>query len=275
MSEAYLDKFDYLTKAKTLIAAGDPTSLRYACLELRHCMEAVTYEKLRAYASRLPPSLLNDFSKWQPPHLVRLLLELEGEADQEYSVYIRREGSTQPMQLFGEHRTFGTKWLTKNYNKLGSFLHAPRDIIPNRPRQQIDPQKLRQDLESIVEECERVVGSSLTSTLDPGGIVEYNCQLCKRKTVANKESAMRRGRVSCLYEGCEAEHLVSVREDQRLYLKLRGELFPCQACKHQILIPLKHLVPDHEFACDECGHRHKLVGQVWGYTDWVESSGEA
>src|SRR5688500_4185803 len=117
MSEAYPNKFDYLDRAKTLLAAGDATSLRYACLELRSCIEAVTYEKLRAYAPRVPPSLLNDVSKWQPPRLVRLLLQLEGEADQEYSVYIGRTGSTQPMQFLGEHRTFAVRWIRDHYHQ--------------------------------------------------------------------------------------------------------------------------------------------------------------
>jgi len=270
MSEAYPNRFDYLNKAKTLMAAGDAGSLRYACLELRSCIEAVTYEKLRAYTPRLPRDLLDDSSKWQPPKLVRLLVELEGEADQEYSVYIGRTGSTQPMQFHGEHRTFKTKWLSTNHRKLGSFLHAPRDIAPDRPRQQIEPQKLRQYLESVVEECERVVESSVTLTLAP--TVEYKCQLYGRKTVANAESAKRRGRVSCLQ--CEAEYLVSVAEDQRLYLKLSGWWFLCLACEHQILVPSKHLVPGHEFTCNECGRKYKLVDQVWRYTAVVESGGE-
>jgi hypothetical protein len=110
MSEPYLNKYDCLSRAKALMASGDAASLRYACLELRFCMEAVTYEKLRAYAPRLPPNVL---SIWQPPQAVKALLELEGEADQEYRVAIGRAGSTQPMQVMGEHRTFATKWIAK------------------------------------------------------------------------------------------------------------------------------------------------------------------
>jgi DNA-directed RNA polymerase subunit RPC12/RpoP len=265
MSEASLNKFDCLDRAKTLMAAGDAASLRYACLELRFCIEAVTYDKRRAYASRLPPDVL---SIWQPPQVMKALIELEGEAKDEYIVAIGRMGSSQPMQVMGKHRTFGTRWLRKHYNKLGSYLH-----VRNAPGQsQVDPQELRSDLESVVEECARVVESSLTLTLDPGGIVEYDCQLCGRKTVANKESAKRRGRVSCLK--CEAEHLVSVAEDQALDLRLSGWVFPCQACSYQILVPSKHLVPDYEFACDVCGHKHKLV-KDWYYAVEVERGGEA
>jgi transcription elongation factor Elf1 len=268
MREASLNKFDCLERAKTLMAAGDAASLRYACLELRFCMEAVTYDKLRAYATRLPPSVL---SIWQPPQAVKALLELEGEADDEYIVAIGRTGSPQPMQVMGEHRTFAARWLRRHYNKLGSYLHAPNRNAPNQ--NEVDPQQLRSYLESVIEECERVVESSLTLTLVPTGIIEYDCQLCGHKTVANKEGAKRRGRVSCLQ--CEAEHLVFVAEDQRLCLELSGWWFLCEACKHQRLVPSKHLVPDHEFACDECGCRHKLVDQAWRYIALAGGGGEA
>lgn len=53
-----LNKLDCLARAKALLASGDAASLRYTCLELRFCMEAVTYDKLSAYAPRLPPNIL-------------------------------------------------------------------------------------------------------------------------------------------------------------------------------------------------------------------------
>jgi hypothetical protein len=55
-----INKYDCLARAKALLDAGDTTSLRYACLELRSCMEEATYEKLRAYAPRLPRDVLDD-----------------------------------------------------------------------------------------------------------------------------------------------------------------------------------------------------------------------
>jgi hypothetical protein len=266
MSEAYLNKFDCLDRAKALIASDDTAALRYACLELRFCMEAVTYEKLRAYASRLPPEVL---SKWQPPQAVAALLELEDESDQEYTVAIgvRRGETTGPMQGLGEHRTFAINWLRKHYHKLGNSLHVPNANAPGHRRQPVDPQELRQYLESVVEECERVVESSITFPL--AVTVDFNCQLCGRKIVANAEGAKRRGRVSCLYVECQAEYGVFSAEDGSIYFRLAGWVFPCQACGHRILVPSKFLVPDHEFGCDACGRKHKLV-KDWYYAVEVQ-----
>jgi hypothetical protein len=256
MSEAFLNKYDCLARIKTLSVSGNAASLRYACLELRFCMEGVTYEKLRAYASRLPPEVL---SRWQPPQAVAALLELEDEAGHEYTVAIevRRGETAGPVQVMGEHWTFATAWLRKHYNKLGNFFHVPNENAPSRSQPQIDPQELREYLESVVVECERVVESSRTFTLAP--TVEFNCQLYRRKMVANAKSAERRGYVSCLHPGCDAENVVFAAEDRSPRFRLSGWVFPCQACGHWIVVPSKHLVPDHEFACDACGRRHKLV----------------
>jgi hypothetical protein len=49
-----LDKRACLECAKELIREGSVQSLRYAALELRFCMEIITYEKLRASASHIP-----------------------------------------------------------------------------------------------------------------------------------------------------------------------------------------------------------------------------
>ena len=268
MSEAYLNKHDCLARAKNLLASGDAASLRYAALELRFCMEAVTYEKLRAYSSRLPADML---SRWQPPQAVAALQALEDEADQEYTVAfgLRRGDTTGPLQVIGEHRAFATAWLHKHYNKLGSVLHVPNENDPGRGPEPMDPQVLREYLEGVAAECERVVESSITSTLAP--VVEFECQLCGRKAVANSEAAKRRARASCLDPGCGAEHVVTVDTDGSLYFRLSGPTFPCQGCGHKLLIADKLISEGYEFGCGKCGRRHKIVDRVWRYAAEVES----
>ena len=261
-SEAYLNKRDCLARAKTLLTSNDPAALRYAGLELRMCMEDITYEKLEAYASRLPPNVL---SRWQPHHAVAALLELEDEAGKEYKVAVGQTSDS--LQYLGEHRTFALRWLRKHYHKLGSFLHAPNRNSPDSSADAGVAENLREYLEEILPECERVVQSSITSTVAP--VVEFTCQACGRKTVANAASAERRERVKCLHTGCEVEHVVT-RQEGSLYFRLPRINFPCRSCGHPILIATKQLVPEYEFTCDACGRRHKLVDNVWRYAAEVE-----
>jgi hypothetical protein len=258
-----LNKYECLERAKRLLASGDAAALRYVGLELRFCLEAVTYEKLRAYSSRLPADVL---ARWQPPQAVAALLELEGEAEEEYTVAvgIQRDSEIKPLEVIGEHRTFTSAWLRKHYNKLGSFLHLPNENRSVGSGPSVASEGLREYLAEVLKECERIVDTSITSTLAP--IVEFTCQLCQRKIVANAESARRRGRVVCLDGACAAEHIVVTGEDGSLYCRPSGNSFACQGCGHEGLVPTKLQAKGHEFACVKCGRRHKLVDQVWRYS---------
>ncbi len=267
MTEAYTNKRDCLDRAKALLKSGDSASIRHACLELRMCMEAITYEKLGAYKSRLPPGVL---ARWQPPQAVAALLDLEDEAGAEYKLAFGPTGGA--LSYIGEHRTFALPWLRKNYNKLGALLHVRNQNAPDSDAGTRNSQKTRAYLDEIVTECERVVESSVTATMSR--IVEFNCQACGQKSVSNSASAERRGRVLCIHSKCQAEHIVT-RKDEELFFRLSGASFRCQACSGEMFVPSKALAVDHEFACGECGRRHKLVDQVWRFVAEIERSDAA
>lgn len=260
MTEAYLSKFDCLQRAKRLYVSNHLADLRYACLELRMCLEAITYEKLTTYAQRLPPDVL---SKWQPPQAVAALLNLEDDAGQEYVLAIGRTRET--LEYFGEHRTFALPWLRKHYNKVGSFLHVPNPNVPDAISEVDQIEELKEYLNEIIRECDRVCESSLLG----GGMtrtVKFTCQACGRNSIANATSAERIGRVKCIHPSCQAEHAVTGKDDKHLFFRLTGAIFPCQSCKQEIFVASNQLVPEHEFACSACGRRHKLIDQVWRYS---------
>lgn len=254
---AYLTKDHCLERAKELLASGDSAALRYACLELRQCIEAVTYEKLQAYAPWLPAGVL---SKWQPPQAIRALVQLEGpEAAEEYTAHFGLQG--RPLEIVGEHRTFAARWLEKTYHKLGNFLHVPNrnDPTPKPDTNEPTEESLRSFLLGVVGECERVVESSLTSAV--AHRVTFNCQLCGRKAGAHLATAKSRGRTSCLHPACGAEHVVVVESDGSVRFDLPQTMFECPACGQ------KHVEADKgledrkgcDFACEGCGQRYRVV----------------
>jgi CHAD domain-containing protein len=59
-----------LKRAKSELESHDPHRLRYAVLELRDAMEALTYDRLRAYRAEIPPE---EYATWQPRKVVAML----------------------------------------------------------------------------------------------------------------------------------------------------------------------------------------------------------
>ena len=121
-----LDKRACMERAEALLAALKPENVRYAALELRLCIEALTYEKLRSFSSVIPQSVLET---WKPPQAVKALLEFEPMADQSFTLYAGVEeeyGKPAPtMQFIGQHNSLRLKWLRKHYHRPGNLLHAP------------------------------------------------------------------------------------------------------------------------------------------------------
>jgi hypothetical protein len=118
-------------------------------------MEAITYEKLNAYSSYVPAEV---FNKWQPNHALKMLLQFEPHADEEFSLCVSPELETgKPTGNWtniGEHRTFKLSWLTKNYNRLGSYLHMPQNSNTLNEDME-DSSEIRQKLHEIATELVR------------------------------------------------------------------------------------------------------------------------
>ena len=58
---------DCLERARKLLATGDECSVRYACLELRFCIEYVTYDQLVAYLAEVDDDAVR---KWTPKQII-------------------------------------------------------------------------------------------------------------------------------------------------------------------------------------------------------------
>ena len=63
-----------LSRAKAELAAQDLHRLRYAALELRDAMEAVTYDRALAFKDEIPPE---EYRTWQPRKLMAVLVDVD------------------------------------------------------------------------------------------------------------------------------------------------------------------------------------------------------
>jgi len=197
------DKRSCLQRARELLERGDDSVLRYVCLELRFCMEAVTYQKLETYAKRLPSGVL---AIWQPPQAVKALLELEPGADQDFQMMVAFESEpgvpTGKWMSLGNHKSIKVSWLRKHYHKLGNLLHVPSPATESSSLQR-EPKELRKYLESVVAELEPVVASRFDSSL--ANLVEFQCSVCGEPVAANLEGVQKSHKAVCLNPSCGAE----------------------------------------------------------------------
>src|SRR5258708_30871845 len=63
-----------LERARAELASNEPYRFRYAALELRDAMEALTYDRAMAYKNDIPPE---DYYTWQPRKLMMVLLGVD------------------------------------------------------------------------------------------------------------------------------------------------------------------------------------------------------
>lgn len=75
-------------RAKELLIQESEESLRYACLELRYCIESIAYEYLKLNEKRVPEDVLGT---WQPKKVMEILLQYDPDIDQDYTLKLCSE----------------------------------------------------------------------------------------------------------------------------------------------------------------------------------------
>lgn len=255
-----LSKRQFLLRARALIEEGTDHALRYAALELRCCIEALTYEKLMASHSLLSSEAL---STWQAPQAVRYLLEMDPGGDKDFTIAMGIEDvpgqPAKEMQLVGQHRSLNATWVRKHYNKLGSYLHAPHPSAPGARRV-----PTVEYLKEVVNELDRVCAGTIT-----GGwmaeVYEFQCMICSNTIVCTDHKASSGTTLVCHHPNCDAEYLPRKESDTTYAFHLVQTLFDCAACKSQIPVLNKRLRLGLVFVCPECGKRNKLYERHWAY----------
>jgi hypothetical protein len=265
-----MNKTECIDRARSLIATGDEVSLRYAALELRMCMELITYEKLRTYSSMIPESVLK---KWQPPQAVKALLEFEPDADKSYILSFGRQPGlglpAESMTVLGEHKSLSRGWLRTHYNKMGSILHAQA-----KASVLADGTKRKAYLEQVVSELEEVISSRINGS-GMRTVFSSECERCDGRVVVNSAAAKNTGRAVCFNPECKAGYTITTADDWSTceFLLVQSE-FACIECDTPIYLPTHELAIGRSFRCGNCKAMHKLNSE-WVYGIEGEATGDA
>ena len=254
-----LDKRSCMQRAELLLQRQEPEALRYAALELRTCMESITYEKLRVYASMVPDSVR---TKWQPPQAVKALLEFDPRGDQSFTIHIGKQEDigipAKDMQFLGQHNALSLKWLRKHYNKVGNLLHAPTADDEGT----VDPPEVRSYLMEVVADLKPVLSSQIIGARF-AEVYTIECAQCKGTVIANKKAIQAGKRAVCFNPDCAAEYVVTITSpDEPLFELCRTE-FKCIGCDATVSISDNKVDIGISFTCPSCGKSHRVVDHQW------------
>ena len=240
-----------LSRAKALLAQGDDQVLRYVALELRLTLEAIVYDRLHDYRRDVPPSV---YEKWQPPKVLKLLLEIDPRAGTPQTVKITRArapAEDDPHATVFFEQPIGQATLKDNYDALGSYLHFPT-LKQLSEKRGPDFLRLRRRCEALVVELDPVVTPAKTSFI-MGTFAHCPCFRCGADMRKRLPDVAGQFPATCV--ACGADHLVLF--EQGVEAQWTTNAFPAP-CAHGDCDGLHRIFPDEirqdfQWTCEACG----------------------
>lgn len=247
-----------LARAQKEVESEDPNRLRYAALELRGAMEAITYSRLESYKNELPRDM---YITWQPRKLLEHLAEIDPEgtflsSTFSYSINDESGKSAEVMSHLGTEWRLTIKDLKTHYDALGSFLHIPT-IDQLQKNKILDPSSLQRRCSECIEILCKVLKSTIWNR-NIGQFVEIECLRCQKEfRWRYNADAAEPMHARCIH--CNAIHLLT-REDGRLRIVQDWQEVKCPTpnCEGRIGVWRDEMQPGRWWTCD-CGKSYILV----------------
>lgn len=168
-----------LKRAEAELAADSDARLSYAVLELRMAIEALTYDRARAYKDEIPPE---EYATWQPRRVMQLLLSIEPHADADSTLSFGKEDTpgepAKEMTLLGGEKVFNLKQIKESYDALGAFLHTPT-LKQLQDGKEHDPAKVRVRCDEVAQQIEETLKSQVFN-ITLGSFAHGTCMRCKQ-----------------------------------------------------------------------------------------------
>ncbi len=246
-----------LDRARAQLATGQAEHLKYAALELRMAMEALTYDRAEAYAAELPPS---EYDMWQPKKLLQQLLDIDPHADKDSTISygIEEEYGAPPaiMNALGSEKVLNLATLKKHYDALGSHLHMPT-IKQLSQGKGPDTAKLAKRCGEIADFIADVLASSVfNSTL--GIFAQMPCDKCDATIRKRMPSGVQSVEARCFE--CPASYTLEGGADGQVTWKPQQHELRCQlpGCDTPAVIWHHELEPGRCWTCSKCSSRNLI-----------------
>ncbi|MDH0494235.1 hypothetical protein [Comamonas aquatica] len=239
-----------LKRANEEIATGVDERLRYAALELRLCIEAITYDRAQGYAELLSPDA---YRTWQPQKLMEALIQIEPRANQGPSVHFLDEsnadGEPPTWVSLGQETVFTLKNIRAEYHALGSFVHYPN--LENATTSGPSFEKMRARCPQIAAKLADVLGSPVFNAVLQN-VVEIPCDNCDATILKHIPWGVQEVEAACF--NCKAEYKISAQGNGEYSSYRLGKNVPCQVdgCGALIAIPREDLKDGGKASCPKC-----------------------
>lgn len=248
-----ISQIETLKRAENLLEIGDEISLRYACLELRYCIEAIAYKNLNQFKKEIPETALK---VWKPKDIINLLEEFDPDIQEDRTVSIQANGSG-PFITLLQTKGLTTKFLSRNYNKIGAFLHAqPVGADP------IDCGSLNRYLGELIQV---LVPYQYAGHINIGNKLQFNCNICGQENIKSRAALKPNPVVICLNPKCNAHNEVCESDE----IKTRAIIFECTQCKGYIEVIKGTDHSGKEVICPHCNQKFKMI-HGWCLDDGID-----
>ena len=254
-----------LENAKKELETNDNTHLKYAALELRMVMEAITYDRAIAFKDEFPP---NEYKTWQPRKVMSVLLEITDLADQDCTVSYRKEGITgktgQELKSLGTENVLNMSMLKDHYDALGSYLHmsTPKQSETGKFPDFI---KMRKRCEEIAALLSKVL-SSRVFNITLGNFATINCSECDRPIRKRIPHGKSEFYAECFGDDrqCPASYTVIVKNSDKVEWRPNYPLIECanNDCKNKIGMWSREIKIDSKWTCAQCNGQNIIVLDV-------------
>lgn len=253
-----------LARAKVELSSENLDRVRYAALNLRDALEALTYDRARAYESEIPPDKFKNI--WQPQKLMAVLVDIDPSIGRTSTfAFARQDGPGKParreeMKVLGTDHVLSLKDLKDHYNALGSFLHMP-SLDQMASGKGFDPGKMRVKCVAIIEIIEKVLSSrtwnskfGMISTLE-----QCMNEECK-KPIARRVPAGRDAFDAECFE-CGSEYELSREPGDEILWTPKVVDVSCETegCQGKAVLWKHQIRFGHRWKCRACGVDHELV----------------
>jgi|GEM_PF-4710069 len=247
--------------------SGPDEDLSSVCLELRRCIEALSYGLLATYRQELSTSAM---MSWTPKRVLEELEAADPLANSSRSISIEIPGiSSEAGSTFvisGEDRRFSPKWANKAYNKLSSMLHVPTPkMLENGTI--LSAEKIRAQCTEYSHLFEEILSAKIWHFMS-GQFVDHKCD-CGFTIKRRLESITKNTVFEC--NECGRKYDVTSIDDKRAEVTLRVAQWQCRACGSNNEFGAHELAENKEIKCPSCGGAVRIE-RVWAFTQCSATS---